>query len=62
VLALTGERGEHLHRIDGKSGRVSFVRINGKTSGRCSLSVACPRHEVPEHQWPATRAEVDISI
>lgn len=64
-LASTGEGAANIYiNIDGKSGRVSFVRINGKTSGplfNC-LARVLRGMKFPSIDGPRTRAEFDISM
>jgi hypothetical protein len=64
-LQSTGERAASIYiNIDGKSGRVSFVRINGKTSGPLfsCLSGVLRNMKFPSINGPRTRAEFDISL
>ena len=64
-LASTGEGAANIYiNIDGKSGRVSFVRINGKTSGplfNC-LARVLRGMKFPSIDGPRTRAEFDIAM
>lgn len=64
-LASTGERAANIYiNIDGKSGQVSFVKINGKTSGplfNC-LARVLRSMKFPSVDGPRTRAEFDISM
>jgi serine/threonine-protein kinase len=64
-LHQTGEGAANIYiNIDGKSGRVSFVRINGKTSGplfNC-LGRVLRGMKFPSINGPRTRAEFDISM
>jgi hypothetical protein len=64
-LQSTGEGSANIYiNIDGKSGRVSFVRINGKTGGplfNCMARVL-KGMKFPAINGPRTRAEFDISM
>jgi serine/threonine protein kinase len=64
-LHSTGEGAANIYiNIDGKSGRVSFVRINGKTGGplfNC-LARVLRGMKFPSINGPRTRAEFDISM
>jgi hypothetical protein len=64
-LQSTGQSAANIYiNIDGKSGRVSFVRINGQTSGplfNC-LSRVLRGMKFPSINGPRTRAEFDISM
>ncbi len=64
-LASTGASAANIYiNIDGKSGQVSFVRINGKTGGplfNC-LSRVLRGMKFPSINGPRTRAEFDISM
>lgn len=64
-LQSTGESSANIYiNIDGKSGRVSFVKINGKTSGplfNC-LARVLRGMKFPSINGPRTRAEFDISL
>ncbi|HWO23070.1 MAG TPA: hypothetical protein VNO30_30220 [Kofleriaceae bacterium] len=64
-LASTGEHSANIYiNIDGKSGQVTFVRINGKTSGplfNC-LGRVLRSMRFPSINGPRTRAEFDIAM
>jgi hypothetical protein len=64
-LQSTGERSANIYiNINGPSGRVSFVRVNGKTSGplfNC-LGRVLRSMKFPSINGPRTRAEFDISL
>lgn len=64
-LQSTGERSANIYiNIDGKSGRVSFVRINGQTGGplfNC-LARVLRGMQFPAINGPRTRAEFDLSM
>jgi hypothetical protein len=64
-LHSTGEGAANIYiNIDGKSGRVSFVKINGQTSGplfNC-LARVLRGMKFPSINGPRTRAEFDISM
>jgi hypothetical protein len=64
-LQSTGEGAANIYiNIDGKSGMVTFVRINGKTSGplfNC-LARVLRGMKFPPINGPRTRAEFDISM
>ena len=64
-LQSTGERAANIYiNIDGPSGRVSFVKVNGKTGGalfNCIGRVARSM-QFPKINGPRTRAEFDISM
>jgi hypothetical protein len=64
-LASAGGGAANIYiNIDGKSGRVSFVRINGKTGGplfNCMARVLRSM-KFPPINGPRTRAEFDISM
>jgi hypothetical protein len=64
-LQSTGESSASIYiNIDGKSGRVSFVKINGKTNGplfNC-LARVLRGMQFPTINGPRTRAEFDISM
>ena len=64
-LQSTGERSANIYiNIDGKSGHVSFVRINGKTGGALynCLGRVLRGMKFPSINGPRTRAEFDISM
>ena len=64
-LQSSGEGSANIYiNIDGKSGRVSFVRINGKTGGplfNC-LARVLRGMKFPSINGPRTRAEFDIAM
>jgi hypothetical protein len=64
-LASSGERSANIYmNIDGKSGQVAFVKINGKTSGplfNC-LARVLRGMKFPSVNGPRTRAEFDIAM
>ncbi|HEU0036889.1 MAG TPA: protein kinase [Kofleriaceae bacterium] len=64
-LASTGEHSANIYiNIDGPSGRVSFVKINGKTNGplfNC-LGRVLRGMKFPSINGPRTRAEFDIAM
>jgi hypothetical protein len=64
-MQSTGDHAANIYiNIDGKSGRVSFVRINGQTSGplfNCMARVLRGM-KFPSINGPRTRAEFDISM
>ncbi|MGN6105340.1 MAG: hypothetical protein ACTHU0_09575, partial [Kofleriaceae bacterium] len=64
-LQSSGESSANIYiNIDGPSGRVSFVRINGKTSGplfNC-LARVLRGMKFPSINGPRTRAEFDIAM
>ncbi len=64
-LAATGARaGEHRIIIDGPSGRVNFVKVNGQASGSlCNcISRVMRAMQFPTINGPRTRAEFDINL
>lgn len=64
-LASSGERSANIYiNIDGPSGRVQFVKINGKQQGALygCLNGVLRRMKFPSIRGPRTRAEFDISM
>ncbi len=64
-LASTGEGSANIYiNIDGPSGRVAFVRINGKQAGPLygCLNRVLRSMQFPTIKGPRTRAEFDISM
>ena len=64
-MQSSGESSANIYiNIDGKSGRVSFVRINGKTSGALfgCMARVLKSMKFPAINGPRTRAEFDISM
>jgi hypothetical protein len=64
-LGSTGESAANIYiNIDGPSGRVKFVKINGKQSGALfgCLNGVLRRMKFPSIKGPRTRAEFDISM
>ena len=64
-LASTGARSANIYiNIDGPSGRVQFVRIDGKQSGALygCLNGVLRRMKFPSINGPRTRAEFDIAM
>jgi hypothetical protein len=64
-LASTGESSANIYiNIDGPSGRVGFVRINGKQAGPLygCLNRVLRGMQFPTIKGPRTRAEFDISM
>lgn len=64
-LGSTGERSANIYiNIDGPSGRVGFVRINGKQAGPLygCLNRVLRGMQFPSIKGPRTRAEFDISM
>jgi hypothetical protein len=64
-LQSTGERAANIYiNITGPTGRVSFVRVNGKTGGplvNC-IGRVVRGMQFPKINGPRTRAEFDISM
>ncbi len=64
-LQSTGEHSANIYiNIDGPSGRVGFVKINGKQSGALygCLNGVLRRMKFPSIHGPRTRAEFDIAM
>ena len=64
-LAQTGQHQANIYiNIDGPSGRVQFVKINGKQSGPLygCLNGVLRRMKFPSINGPRTRAEFDIAM
>jgi hypothetical protein len=64
-LASTGEHSANIYiNIDGPTGRVQFVKINGKQSGGLygCLNGVLRRMKFPSIKGPRTRAEFDIAM
>jgi hypothetical protein len=64
-LASTGEHSANIYiNIDGPTGRVQFVKINGKQAGALygCLNGVLRRMKFPSIKGPRTRAEFDIAM